>query len=581
MRRAQGLAASACVLLLTAIGAPGQVRVGEALRINTGTTNDFAGETTIVASPANPREWLAGWIDNREGLSLSIGIGVSRDGGATWTEGLLQPPPQFQSVLEADPMTAADPRTGTLWVGGISTAANGGIFVSRKDPGAAWVAPPVMVALNASFTVGLDKALMAAGPLPGAPDTTRVYVAANVGLFASDDLGATWSGPRPLPPGIGHVPRVGPGGELYDVYWNLADRIELVRSLDGGLSVGAPVLVASRMDWWGLSDHARHPGVFRMPPLPAFAVDPRDGTLYCVFTDTTDVVQGNANLDLYLTRSDDGGLTWSAPTVINRDGVPHGDQFMPWLEVDAAGRLHVVCYDTRYRPLDDDESFAWLDVTYLRSADGGATWRELRLTEEPFDSRTNGTDGHFMGDYQGLSSVGQRTLPIYMTGANAGGRIWVREVLDGPAAELCHGLGCPCGNDDPSAGCGNLGHDLDPSSGARLAASGSDELALDDLELVLTRVAPGAPGFVFAGPLPATAVLGDGLRCVGGAGHRFPPRVADAAGALRYGPGELVGQAAGALLAGATWHYQAWYRDAGGPCGSGANLSSALSVTWR
>ncbi len=37
--------------------------------------------------------------------------------------------------------------------------------------------------------------------------------------------------------------------------------------------------------------------------------------------------------------------------------------------------------------------------------------------------------------------------------------------------------------------------------------------------------------------------------------------------------------AQGGAAAGETQHYQAWYRDPGGPCGASFNLTTALRVT--
>ena len=34
------------------------------------------------------------------------------------------------------------------------------------------------------------------------------------------------------------------------------------------------------------------------------------------------------------------------------------------------------------------------------------------------------------------------------------------------------------------------------------------------------------------------------------------------------------------LTAGSTWHFQTWYRDTAGPCGTGANVSNAATVTF-
>ena len=93
-------------------------------------------------------------------------------------------------------------------------------------------------------------------------------------------MGDTWSGPVSLGPGLGFLPRVGPNGELYIAYWDytgMGNHIELIRSFDGGDTLSSPLLIATRMDVWGI-DGTRFPGDFRVPPLAHLAVDPNDGT---------------------------------------------------------------------------------------------------------------------------------------------------------------------------------------------------------------------------------------------------------------------------------------------------------------
>jgi len=150
---------------------------------------------------------------------------------------------------------------------------------------------------------------------------------------------------------------------------------------------------------------------------------------------------------------------------------------------------------------------------------------------------------------------------------------------------FCFGSACPCGNDDPGRGCGNHGLDGDRASGAELAGSGSPDVFADDLVLTATGIAPDSYGVVLMGDAASPTPAGDGLLCVGGGPGglwRFAP-------ALVGDSGELVQTSVvshsqsfggGAIQAGDTWSFQTWYRDAGGPCGTGANFSNGLSVTF-
>lgn len=565
----------------TATPVTAQTTVGGAVRIDAGRGPAACNETTISAAASNPLEIVAGWNDYRQG-SARTGVGLSLDGGATWTDFLLRPPAPFQAATEGDPMTAYDDRTGTIWAGGISFASNGGVFVARKDPGAAAFGPVVM----AEVTGGADKGWMAAGVDPNDPDATRVYVAYNEGVLASGDMGDTWSGPVNLGFGLGFLPRVGPGGELYVAYWDLSDEIRLARSFDGGATFVPSVLIAQRMDVWGI-DGSRVPGDYRVASLQGFAVDPHDGTLYVVYPDTTDVAGGNFNVDVYFTKSVDQGANWSVPVVINDDAAPTGDQFFPWIECDRDGRLHVLYYDTRHNAQNDSAPQGLIDATYAYSDDGGASWTEERLTATSFTSANDGFGGAFIGDYLGLTTAGRRTLPVYMsTNVGANANVFVNAITRGPATELCFGIECPCGNEDSEAGCGNAGSDGSPATGARMTAGGTASIAADDLTFTVEGVAPGLIGIVLASQTTVGLPFGNGQRCFGSPFFRYAPETAGAGGSFTLGPADVVSQSVqrfgpgGQLQAGATWHYQTWYRDPTGPCGATFNTTNALSVTW-
>lgn len=440
---------AAALVLLIGSGAVvhAQVDVGPQVRIDAAGGIAAANETSIVTSDSNPLELVAVWNDWREGTNppeiIRMGVGVSLDGGATWDDFVVRPPPPFQSAVEGDPMTAFDPRTGSLWVGAISFAGNGGVYVARKDPGRRTFEPSVM-ADPSSFA---DKCWMAAGPPPGNPLGTQVYVAYNLGLISSSDLGDTWNDPVSLGQGLGFLPRVGPNGELYVAYWDGGTGVFLRRSLNGGQTVSASIQIAERMDTW--LDGSRTAGTFRVPPLTYLAVDPVLGTLYCVFFDTTEMVNDSFNVDLYLTRSTDRGDTWSPPVVINGDGDPPGDQVFPWLEVDRQGRLHLVFLDSRHTAQNDNDAVGFYDVYYAVSDTGGDSWQEFRLTPESFSSEFDGLDrpDQFLGDYFGLALGNDRVYPCYLSTQNGDPDIYTH-VISLPA----------CGSSDP---CPDLDDDRD------------------------------------------------------------------------------------------------------------------------
>jgi len=398
--------------------------IGPQIRIDTGGLK-AANETTISSTDLFPMEIVAGWNDYRQDGVIRNAVAVSMDGGATWTDFMLRPPPANQATVEGDPMTAYDPRTGTLWAGGISFASNGGLFVARKDPGSPTFGPVVM----AKQAAGVDKGWMAAGRDPNFGTLTRVYIAYNHGVVRSADMGDTWAGPVSLGSGLGFLPRVGPLGQLYVEYWDGGDGVMLRTSLTGGVSFGAPVEAATRLDVWGV-DGTRFPGTFRVPPINTMAVDANTGRLYIVYFDTTNIVNGSRNVDLYFTKSSNGGATWTEPAIINGDSVPPGDSFFPWIEVDASGRLHMVFLDTRNAPGNDSDPIAWIDAYYSYSDDEGESWTETRLTPSSFNSELDGRNAatSFIGDYMGLAVGGERIYPCYVSNQNLSSDIFIHQI---------------------------------------------------------------------------------------------------------------------------------------------------------
>jgi hypothetical protein len=139
----------------------------------------------------------------------------------------------------------------------------------------------------------------------------------------------------------------------------------------------------------------------------------------------------------------------------------------------------------------------------------------------------------------------------------------------------------PCGNNDPTAGCANS-----TGVGGKLAASGSGSVALDNLVLGATQLPPMKPGLLLQG---GSAVAGvpffDGRRCVNGPIFRHAGVSTGPAGAVNYGPGLAAWTVAnfapgGWLVPGSTWHFQFWHRDTLLPCGTRANLTNAVKVTF-
>lgn len=142
---------------------------------------------------------------------------------------------------------------------------------------------------------------------------------------------------------------------------------------------------------------------------------------------------------------------------------------------------------------------------------------------------------------------------------------------------------CPCANNSSSgsgAGCLNS-----LALGGTLRGTGISSVSNDTLALTSTQV-PNGPALYFQGDGLFAAgqgiTFGDGLLCAGGGIIRLGVKFASGNTSTWGTLGDPLISVQGGVSAGATRHYQTWYRDADtGFCTpSFFNLTNALSVDW-
>ena len=124
---------------------------------------------------------------------------------------------------------------------------------------------------------------------------------------------------------------------------------------------------------------------------------------------------GGKRNDILLISSSDGGLDWSAPVKVNDTPAGAQDAFTPTVQVDANGRVAVLYYDLRD---DDPKDAALMTAEWIAfSNDGGQTFGPSTRVTPPFDHRAAAfAGGFFLGDYQGLGVAGDTFVPFF--GAN-------------------------------------------------------------------------------------------------------------------------------------------------------------------
>jgi hypothetical protein len=373
--------------------------------------SDFPNEPSITFNPKDPSYMVAG--ANTELYYYS------QDAGLTWNEGHLTSP----YGVWGDPCILVD-TAGSFYFFHLSNPSVGGDWLDRivcqksADDGQTW---------NGGSYMGLngvkdqDKEWTAVDQTNNHIYATWTefdsYGSINPGdssriLFSrSTDAGASWSSPIRINTVSGDcldmdntvegaVPAVGPNGEIC-VSWAGPAGLVFTKSTDGGLTwPSANVFVSDIPGGW---DYAI-PGIYRANGLPVTCCDlsngPHRGTIYINWSDQRN---GLTDTDVFLSRSTDGGSTWSAPLRVN-DDPPGKQQFFTWMTVDqVTGYLYIVFYDRR------NYQNNLTDVYMAVSKDGGETFQNMMVSDTPF----NPNSSVFFGDYTNIAAHNNIVRPIW------------------------------------------------------------------------------------------------------------------------------------------------------------------------
>lgn len=201
----------------------------------------------------------------------------------------------------------------------------------------------------------------------------------------------------------GAVPAVGPLGEIY-VAWASATGLMFQKSTDGGLTwLANETFINSFPGGWDYSIS----GLSRCNGLPFTFCDlakdsPYKGTIYVNWSDKTN---GANDGDVWLTKSTNGGQTWSSPIRVN-DDAPGKQQFMSAMTIDqVTGDLYILFYDRRNYASGNNT-----DVYLAISKNGGSSFINYKVNSNSFSPN----DNYFFGDYLGISAHNNVIRPIWM-----------------------------------------------------------------------------------------------------------------------------------------------------------------------
>jgi len=324
-------------------------------------SDDPFGDQVLPVLTANATGGLfLAWEDRRSGdTNPGIWFAASGDGGATWSSPNL--PVRATFSVESNPTMAVAPN-GTIYVAW-EDFRNGDadIYVSwSTDAGLTWRTPNVRVDDDAGAAAQTE-------PSVAVDPTGTVHLAwrdarggdADIYSANSTDGGVTWSPNQRVnddPPGATQAsPAAAATSTAVHVVWEdfrngaTAD-VYAAASLDSGGSWGGNVLVTLDSDLANQVD-------------PAIAAD-ASGTVHAVWQDFRD-----GSHDVYYANSSDDGATWTDPNARVSDLVGTAGQSNPALVTDAAGVAYAAWEDSRniFGP-------PHLDVYFSKSTDGGQTW---------------------------------------------------------------------------------------------------------------------------------------------------------------------------------------------------------------
>ena len=420
---------TAALVLTSSVGVSNQSRRPRApgAHIVTITPPGQSGsEPAIAVNPKNPNQVV--------GAAGGRWAAYSTDGGRTFTP--VQPAGSEEGRSGGDVSLAFDDK-GRVFLSFLSIEKNGlpsywghgpganGIWVRRSpDGGRTWDKDAVAVKewKGQEPDIALeDMPRIWADTQPSSPHRGNLYIAwiewqidKSIVLFSrSIDAGRTWSAPVRISTRagwprddngavVGIIGTVAPDGTQY-VIWNEGLNVTLAVSRDGGKTFepSRPIFDVGPPYFGGAGGI---PGVSRAMGFPQIGVDAVHRTLYVTWSDFR-----HGDVDVFISRSADGGQTWTSPQRVNDDPIHDGaDQFLQWMAVDPTdGAVYVQFYDRR-----DDPENRRTHVTLARSTDGGGTFVNYQWTDEPFEG-----ENAFLGDYEWLAAYGGRAFGIWAEAA--------------------------------------------------------------------------------------------------------------------------------------------------------------------
>lgn len=195
-------------------------------------------------------------------------------------------------------------------------------------------------------------------------------------------------------------------------------------STDGGVNWN---INETAYDCNGIKASSFQPWGIRVNGYPAMDMDKtggtRNGWIYIV-TAEKNLLPAGSDPDIVFHRSTDEGITWSPGVRVNQDPFNNGKiQLLPAIRVDEAGGINVVYFDNRNINIDSSQ------VYLSRSTDGGNTWTDFLVSDHNFQPKgISGAGSGNQGDNIGITSGNNTLWPVWMDDNTGVYQIWTAPV---------------------------------------------------------------------------------------------------------------------------------------------------------
>jgi len=351
------------------------------IKVNPDSSSNQQNEPYAAVDPHNAQHLVVGANSWSNSGQFEVYAYTSFDGGQTWSSS--QPYiNRNASRLNAADATVTFGKDGTVYFGFVAfNPAAGAVAVSRSlDGGLTWSSQ----SWATSFTGSADKPAIAVNG-----STVYVYYQGQ-GLQSTVSVngGSSWSAPVTLDAnGHNAAPSVDSLGNV-NVFYVTNSSLNLARLATGTILAGYRITTVSNI----VALQAR-PAQYRASIYPAAASDSK-GVMYVAWADGRNAGHGN---DILLSRSKDGGSTWTAPQTVNSDN-SSADQLMPAVTVGADNVATVAWLDNR-----NDSANINYDV-YMARGDNGFS-SNTRVTNVASNQNNDPMlQGTMIGDYFAIAA---------------------------------------------------------------------------------------------------------------------------------------------------------------------------------